>query len=129
MVEKEEQVEFEKDPDLEPKKGAKKSNPLKGLMTGSMLAKEPFTKQLPYIGFLVLLALIYIGKRFRTERIISESDKLRKEVVNLRSESITTAAELMNISRQTEVARMIKERGIDLEEAVKPPRTIKKSIW
>jgi len=54
---------------------------------------------------------------------------LRKEVVNLRSESITTAAELMNISRQTEVARLVKERGIDLEEAVKPPRTIKKSIW
>lgn len=129
MVTKEEQVEFEKDPDEEPKKGPKKSSPLKGIMTGSVLAKEPFVKQIPYIGFLVLLAILYIGNRFRTERIISESDKLRKEVINLRSESITTAAELMNISRQTEVARMVKDRGIDLEESVKPPRTIKKSIW
>ncbi|SDC39058.1 FtsL-like putative cell division protein [Williamwhitmania taraxaci] len=129
MVAKEKPVEFEKDPDEEPKKGSKKSNPLKGLMTGNMLAKEPFVKQIPYLGFIVLLTVLYIGNRFRTERIVSESEKLRKEVVNLRSESITTAAELMNISRQTEVARMVRDNGIDLEESVKPPRTIKKSIW
>ncbi|HUX53133.1 MAG TPA: FtsL-like putative cell division protein [Williamwhitmania sp.] len=128
MLGKEEQVEFEKEPE-EPKKAKKKSNPLKDIMTGSMLAKEAVTGQLPYIVFLVFMALVYIGNRYRTERIVSESTKLQKEVENLRSESITTAAELMNISKQSEVARIVKQQGLGLEESVKPPQIIKKSIW
>lgn len=128
MLGKEEQVEFEKEPE-EPKKAKKKSNPLKDIITGSMLAKEAVTGQLPYIVFLVFMALVYIGNRYRTERIVSESTKLQKEVENLRSESITTAAELMNISKQSEVARMIKQQGLGLEESVKPPQIIKKSVW
>ncbi len=128
MLGKEEQVEFEKEPE-EPKKGKKRSNPLKDIITGSMLAKEVVTGQLPYIIFLVFMALVYIGNRYRTERIVSESTKLQKEVENLRSESITTAAELMNISKQSAVARMVKEQGLGLEESVKPPQIIKKSVW
>ncbi len=128
MLGKEEQVEFEKEPE-EPKKGKKRSNPLKDIITGSMLAKEAVTGQLPYIIFLVFMALVYIGNRYRTERIVSESTKLQKEVENLRSESITTAAELMNISKQSAVARMVKEQGLGLEESVKPPQIIKKSVW
>jgi hypothetical protein len=128
MLGKEEQVEFEKEPQ-EPKKGKKKANLIKDVLTGSMLAKKTVTGQLPYIFFLVFLALVYIGNRYRTERIVNESTQMQKEVENLRSESITTAAELMNISKQSEVARMVKEQGLGIEESVKPPQLIKKSAW
>ena len=43
---------------------------------------------------------------------------------NLRSESITTAAELMRISRQSEVVNLVKERGMELEESTTPPKII-----
>jgi hypothetical protein len=50
--------------------------------------------------------------------------ELQKEVRELRAEAISTASELENISRQSQVARMVESRGLGLEEAVEPPLKI-----
>jgi len=42
-------------------------------------------------------------------------------VRELRSESMATSAELMFISRQSEVYRLVKERELNLEEMKTPP--------
>ncbi len=44
-----------------------------------------------------------------------------REVKDLRAESISTSANLMYASRQSEVYRLVKERGLNLEEMKSPP--------
>jgi len=70
---------------------------------------------------ITLLAAIYIGNRFHAEKITRETTRLQREVRELRSESLATSAELMYISRQSEVYRLVKERGLNLEETKTPP--------
>lgn len=115
-----EHIEF-----VEEKKEVKKSkSPIKGVLDGSLLTNEWFVKQLPYIIFLVVLAFIYIGNRYHAEKIVRRNAELQKEINDLRAESITIAAELMLISKQSEVAKQVKERGLDLEESLVPPKKI-----
>jgi hypothetical protein len=85
---------------------------LKGIIDGSLLAGTLFSRQLPFILFLVLLAIIYIGNRYHSEKIIRQNISIREEVKNLRAEQITTAAELMNHSKPSTVEDMVENRGL-----------------
>jgi hypothetical protein len=121
MAKDNEHIEF-----VEDKKESKKTKrgSIRDVLDGSVLTNEWFVKQLPYIIFLVVLAFAYIGNRYHAEKIVRRNIELQKEINDLRAESITTAAELMLISKQSEVAKQVKERGLDLEESVVPPKKI-----
>lgn len=107
------------------KKEAKKGGGLMDLLNGSLLNHNSVSNQLPYILFLAFLALFYIANRYRFEKIVRSSQAIQIEVKNLRAESITTAAQLMNISKQSQVVKELEERGIGLKESVVPPKKIK----
>ena len=96
----------------------------RNFIDGTVLTREVVIKQLPYIVFVVFLAIIYIGNRYHAERVVRESVYLQNEVKELRSEAITTSAKLMSRSRQSEVIRMVKENELGLEELVEPPKKI-----
>ena len=97
---------------------------IKDLLDGSLIANDFIVKQLPYIVFLVALAFIYIANRYHAEKVVRASIELSKEINELRAEAITTSSELMFISKQSEVAKLIEERGLGLKESVEPPRKI-----
>ena len=71
------------------------------------------------------LCLIYIAMRNYYDKLWGEEQALEEVVKNLRSESITLNAKLMQTSKESEVARMVEEREIDLEESRRPPIRIK----
>lgn len=96
----------------------------KNLIDGSVLTRKWLVKQLPFIIYLTFLAILYIANRYHAERIVRETVKIKQEVKELRFESITTAADLMFISKQSEVARMVKEKKLGLKELVEPPNKI-----
>lgn len=104
---------------------ASRKNTIKDFLDGSLIAREIVIKNLPYIIFLMVLAIIYIGNRYHAERLIRESTELKKDVKDLRSEAITTEAELMFISKQSEVLKLINERDIGLIESREPPIILK----
>ena len=88
---------------------------------GSVLTRDGFINQFPFILFLTFIAVIYIGNRYHAEKIVRKTAKLQVEIKELRAESITSASKLMYISKQSEVARLVKLKGLELKEAVKPP--------
>jgi len=96
----------------------------KNLIDGSVLTRNWVVNKVPFILFLTFLAIIYIANRYHAERVVRETVKMQREVKELRFESITTAADLMYISKQSEVARMVKEKKLGLEELVEPPSKI-----
>lgn len=103
------------------KKQPKTGTFMKELLSGSMVSEKIILKNLGYISFVTLLAALYIGNRFHAEKITRESAKIQREVKDLRSEALSTSADLMYVSRQSEVFRMVKEKGLNLEELKTPP--------
>jgi hypothetical protein len=90
-----------------------------------VITRKNVVNQLPFIIFLCFIGIIYIGNRYHAEKVIRDISSMQEEVKNLRAEEITTASELMKISRQSEVIKLIKERGLGLEESTDPPAKIK----
>ena len=109
--------------DRNSQKEARKGS-FRNFIDGTVLTREVVIKQLPFIVFVVFLAIIYIGNRYHAERVVRETVYLQNEVKELRSEAITTSAKLMSRSRQSEVVRMLKENELGLEELVEPPGKI-----
>ncbi|MCK5823032.1 MAG: hypothetical protein KAG95_03450 [Bacteroidales bacterium] len=101
-----------------------KKGSIKDFIGGNFLTSENVIKQIPYVLFLSIIAIIYIGNRYEAEKILRETIALKNEVKELRAESITTTSELMYISKQSEVAKLVEEKGLDLKEAVVPPKKI-----
>jgi mRNA-degrading endonuclease RelE of RelBE toxin-antitoxin system len=67
----------------------------------------------------MLLLLLHIYNVHTTERIIRKTDKLNKEIKELRSEYITILSELMSESKQSTVADKLDTLGI--KELTTPP--------
>jgi hypothetical protein len=97
---------------------------VKDLLDGSLIANDFIIRQLPYIVFLVILAFIYIANRYHAEKVVRQNVELTKEINDLRAEAITTSSELMFISKQSEVSKLVEKRGLGLKESVEPPRKI-----
>jgi cell division protein FtsL len=94
---------------------------VKELLSGSMVSEKIILKNLGYITLITILAALYIGNRFHAERLTREISRLEREVKDLRAEALSTSADLMNVSKQSEVYRMVKEKGLNLEEMKTPP--------
>ncbi|WP_298612514.1 FtsL-like putative cell division protein [uncultured Odoribacter sp.] len=94
---------------------------VKELLDGRILADKVIRKNIAFILFLTFLGIFYIANGYSTEKLYKQKVKMEREVRELRFESITTAARLMFISKQSEVKRRINEAGLDLQESKEPP--------
>ncbi|GAB3229223.1 hypothetical protein J0A67_13275 [Algoriphagus aestuariicola] len=73
----------------------------------------------PPIGFLALLALIYIYSNHRAENMTRKIEKAQQEVEDLRADVTTLEAEYMQSSMQSEVAKRVAK--LDIQELNQPP--------
>ncbi|PID89741.1 MAG: hypothetical protein CSA05_00705 [Bacteroidia bacterium] len=102
----------------------KKTNKLRSLLDGSLLTNELVTNQVPFFTFLMLIAFFYIWNRYNTESIVREIVQTQKEIKELRSESISIESELMFLGNQTEIIKLVKQKGLPLNESLEPPQII-----
>lgn len=113
--EQEELVQEEK-----PKETSKLTNAMKKMADFDFnISKEWMMKQIPFGLFVMVLLLIHIYNVHTTERIIRNTDKLNKEIKELRSEYITILSQLMSESKQSTVAHKLDTLGI--KELTSPP--------
>lgn len=76
-------------------------------------------KYLPKVLFAVFLSLIYISNTHYAEKTTRQINKAQSEVEDFRADYTTLKADVMFASKQSEVARRVKEVG--LKESSKPP--------
>ena len=93
---------------------------VKSVLDGRLLT-EKLRRNFGYVLFALVLGVGYITNVYSTERLHRERVALEKEVKDLRFESITRAADLMFIRKQSEVIKRIQSEGLNLEESKEPP--------
>ena len=102
----------------------KKQTGMKPFIGGTILTDERVTRNLPLLVYAAVLGFLLIANRNWSERTIRQIEVLQDTLDELRSESITISAKLMDASRPSEVAKKVSEAGIGLEEPVIPPEKI-----
>lgn len=105
-------------------KNNKKKGGVRTFIGGTILTDDRVTRQLPFLLFLAFLGMMAIANRNWSERTIRQIEVLRDTLDELRSESITMSAKLMDASRPSEVAKKVEDANIGLHEPVRPPRKI-----
>jgi hypothetical protein len=71
-----------------------------------------------------VLAFFYVDNRFYCETQLAKEIEMKKKIQDVKYESLTISAELMQISRQSTVLNLIKSRGINLEQTTSSPIVI-----
>ncbi|MBS4056719.1 MAG: hypothetical protein KKD74_06285 [Bacteroidetes bacterium] len=92
------------------------------ILGGDFLTKDWAKKQVNYIFFLAALALIYIANSYYTESTSRNIDEVARELKELQYEYVSTKSEVMQVSKQSEVARKLKQSG--MYESIEPVKKI-----
>ena len=102
----------------------KKKNRGKTIMSilgGSFLVKD-FAKQLPFMIYVTVLLMILISNTYFAEECNREIAKTTKELNDLHVEYIQLKSAIMEASKQSVLARKLKDTGI--KEPVEPLKRI-----
>ncbi|RFS25118.1 hypothetical protein DVR12_04900 [Chitinophaga silvatica] len=79
-------------------------------------------RNMPFIGFLAVLALIYIANSHLAEKRIRRINKLGKEIKELKWEYLNVKSQLMFQSKMSEVSKAVEPLG--LKQLSSPPQKI-----
>ena len=109
------------------KKGKKSSNSLFSYLESKLKLESVFegglpSKYIPHTLFLTVIGIFYIGNNHWAEKTIRKIDKVQVEVEELRADYTSLKADYMFASKQSEVARKVKNTG--LKESSAPPNKI-----
>jgi hypothetical protein len=101
-----------------------KSLSFRDLVDGNVLTRKVVLKQSRFILLLVLIAFFSITNRNHAEKTVIRLSRLQSDVKEMRSKSISTSSELVRISRQSEVIRLVNRYELGLKENLEPPKKL-----
>ena len=116
-----EKLSIEFDPSIEEKE---KSLSFRDLLDGNVLTRKSVLKQSRFILLLVLIAFFSIANRNHAEKTVIQLNRLQSDVKEMRAKSISFSSDLVKISRQAEVVRMVNRYNLGLEENLEPPNKL-----
>ena len=119
MAKEKRNIEF--DASMEEKE---RSLSFRDLLDGNVLTRKAVLKQSRFILLLVLIAFISIANRNHAEKTVIRLNQLQGDVKELRAKSITISSDLVRISRQSEVVRLVNRYELGLEENLEPPKKL-----
>ncbi len=93
---------------------------------GNILTEDFFVKNLSFIIVLVLVMILFISQRYTVLRRISELERLKVELKDAKFESLNISSDLTEISRRSQIERMVEKSGLDIEETNEPVYVIRK---
>jgi cell division protein FtsL len=93
------------------KKDGRFGKTVKEVLGGDLLSTGTF-KFLKFLLFMTLLAFIYIANNYYAENNIRQINKLRKDIKELRYEYINVKTKLLQIEKQSQIAKTLEKKGI-----------------
>ena len=89
------------------------------IIIGDVFSKDSFFKAIPYLGYLTVLAIVYISNTYYAEKTFRQIETIKTELKELRFQYISSKSELMYYGKQTEIAKRVLSAGI--KETKIPP--------
>lgn len=105
-----------------------KSSTARDIINGEILTKKFFQKQYGLLIMIAVLTFLYVDNRYYCETQLAKEIELKKKIQDAKYESLTISAELMEISRQSNVMKAVNTNGLNLVENTTPPIVIEDSI-
>lgn len=102
----------------------KKKITVRGVLNGRFFESEWFRSNRVLLLMIFFLLFINITVKYKSEKVIREMTALEDSLIELRSRSISIAADVIKMSRQSVIIERVKKNGIDLETSKEPPRKI-----
>lgn len=102
-----------------------KSSTLRDIINGNFLTKKFFQKQYALLLMIAFLLFMYIDNRYYCETQMIKVIEMKKKIQDVKYESLTISAQLMELNRQSNIQNMVRERGLNLQETDTPPMVIK----
>jgi hypothetical protein len=117
-------IEPQQEETPQPKKKAKRKIGLgiKSVLDGNFLTRDKVIGLLPFLGFVTILGVLLIFNSNHADKIIIEISKTKRLNEELRYEYIVTKSKLMQLSRQSQLAKTLASTG--LKESTIPPKKI-----
>lgn len=102
----------------------KKKVTVREVLNGRFFESEWFRRNRILMFMIFLMLLTNISVRYKSEKVIREMTALEDSLIELRSKSISIAADVMKLSRHSIIMDRVKKSGLDLETSKEPPRKI-----
>ena len=96
----------------------------KEIINGDIFTRQQLMKNLVFIIYIVFLTIVYIYNKYQTEKVLSDIILLKKDLKELRTYSVSNATELMSLSKESEVIRLVEENGLKIKPLKRPPAKI-----
>jgi hypothetical protein len=94
------------------------------VLNGRFFDSEWFKRNKILMFIIFLMLLTNISVRYKSEKIIREMIALEDSLIELRSKSISIAADVIKLSRHSLIMDRVKNSGLDLGPSKEPPRKI-----
>lgn len=94
---------------------------LTNLRTGRSVSMEFFRANAWLILVIVIATIALIGLRYKTKTKRAEIKQLNTQLQISESEKLREKAEYMSLIRETEMRRLVREKGLPLEFQEQPP--------
>ena len=105
-----------------------KSSTFRDVLNGNFLTTNFLRKQYGLLIMIAVLLFFYVDNRYYCETQLAKEIEVKKKIQDVKYEYLTISAELMQISRESNVLRMVQEKGLNLKETATPPIVITDSI-
>ena len=97
----------------------------KDIISGDILEKKESSRLFPLLTWLTLLGFLYITNNYQAEEKTREINRKQKEIKELRYQYISKKSKLMNMSKQSQVEKILEKRGF--KENTQPLKVIRVS--
>jgi Na+-transporting NADH:ubiquinone oxidoreductase subunit NqrA len=87
-----------------------------------VVSSKGIYKHMPFIGFMAIVAMVYIANAHRGEKLMREIQVLEKEAIEEHWRYMSAKSELTQRSRSSNVENQVYESG--LKVAVEPPKKL-----
>lgn len=94
---------------------------LSDLRYGRTISISVFKKNAWILMLILVVVISMMGLRYKTKTKMLEIKRLEKELAHARSEKLNEKADYMSLIRETEMERMVNERGLGLVFQEQPP--------
>lgn len=103
-------------------KSNKSNRIIADIMGGDMFSKDGFVNLFPFFLYIVFLSMLYITNIYIAEDVSREIARLEREVEELHVEYVYLQSEITKTTKQSNMVKMLKDKGI--KESVEPLKKI-----